>query len=563
MKKRKITAFLLALLMLAACLAACQSDPPASSSKAPAAGSSSTASVSGDSSASQDDTAPDAGAVNTEGYPIMNEDHTFKILHSVSNGDLVGTWEGKDFSNKLTEDTGLQIEWLGISQNTYNDQVGILIAANDLPDVFFGSSVPNFSQFVTSFTKLDDYIDTYSPAASEFFENYPEIKAASIFPDGSIYGLPRVQMNNSRTNEGSYINSEWLKNLKLDAPNNTEELHDVLKAFKEQDANGDGNTEDEIPMSFFKNDTLNFFLSAFDIFGNGSPNETYPYLMVEDSKVVFYPEKDNYRDFLEYMHQLYSEGLIDPNSFVQEEQDLQAKGKNGQLGVVAGVSYVDIHVGDYAEQYDYILPLEDQSGVRHYVPSRFSGDVVLNAFIVTNNCEYPAAMVRLYDYLNSSYENRLYYYWGQEGTAWEDAEDGKITRLNATVPEGYSNYAEVRHTLSMGIMGPILWNDEDQATFAVTNERDIVYYSRSEPYMEYAIDEYIPMGQDTAEASQEISVLLTEMRTYIDNFQAESIMKGVDDAKWEQHLSTVKTFGSERYVELRQEYYDRVISTMQ
>lgn len=561
MKKQKITAFILALLMLTACFTACQSDTPASSSAVPQ-GSGSSLSEPADSGASE---APvtDAGAVNAEGYPIMNEDHTFKILHSISNGDLVGTWEGKDFETKLLEDTGLQIEWLGISQNTYNDQVGILIAANDLPDVFFGSGVPNFSQFVSSFVALDDYIDTYCPAVVDFFEEYPDIKAASIFPDGAIYGLPRVQMNNSRTNEGNYINSTWLGNLGLEAPNNTDELYEVLKAFKEQDANGDGSTEDEIPVSFFKNDSLNFFLSAFDIFGNGAPNETYPYLMVEDSSVVFYPERDNYREFLEYMHKLYGEGLIDPNSFMQEEQDLQAKGKNGQLGVVAGVSYVDIHVGDFAEEYDYVLPLEDKGGVRHYVPSRFSGDVVLNAFIITNNCEYPAAMLRLYDYLNSSYENRLYYYWGQEGTAWEEVEGGQITRLNATVPEGYSNYAEVRHTLSMGIMGPILWNDDDQATFAVTNERDIVYYSRSEPYMEYAIDEYIPLGQDTPEASQEISILLTEMRTYMDNFQAESIMKGVDDAKWEQHLNTVKTFGSDRYVELRQEYYDRVMATMQ
>lgn len=561
MKKQKITAFILALLMLTACFTACQSDTPASSSAAPQANGSS-ASEPADSGISEAP-ATNAEAVNAEGYPIMNEDHTFKILHSISNGDLVGTWEGKDFETKLLEDTGLQIEWLGISQNTYNDQVGILIAANDLPDVFFGSAVPNFSQFVSSFVALDDYIDTYCPAVVDFFEEYPDIKAASIFPDGAIYGLPRVQMNNSRTNEGNYINSTWLGNLGLEAPNNTDELYEVLKAFKEQDANGDGSTEDEIPVSFFKNDSLNFFLSAFDIFGNGAPNETYPYLMVEDSNVVFYPERDNYREFLEYMHKLYSEGLIDPNSFMQEEQDLQAKGKNGQLGVVAGVSYVDIHVGDFAEEYDYVLPLEDKSGVRHYVPSRFSGDVVLNAFIITNNCKYPAAMLRLYDYLNSSYENRLYYYWGQEGTAWEEVEGGQITRLNATVPEGYSNYAEVRHTLSMGIMGPILWNDDDQASFAVTNERDIVYYSRSEPYMEYAIDEYIPLGQDTPEASQEISILLTEMRTYMDNFQAESIMKGVDDAKWEQHLNTVKTFGSDRYVELRQEYYDRVIATMQ
>ncbi|MEG1427837.1 MAG: hypothetical protein RSC76_09135, partial [Oscillospiraceae bacterium] len=162
----------------------------------------------------------------------------------------------------------------------------------------------------------------------------------------------------------------------------------------------------------------------------------------------------------------------------------------------------------------------------------------------------------------SSYENRLYFDWGQEGVAWEKTADGKIQRLNTTVPEGYSNYAEVRHTLSMGTAGSLLWDDDDQDTFAVTNERDKAYYSRQKPLMEYAIgaDEYIPVGQDTVENAQEIAVLLTEIRTYMDNFQAESIMKGLDEAKWQQHLANVKKFNADKYTKLRQEFYDRMKS---
>jgi len=114
----------------------------------------------------------------------------------------------------------------------------------------------------------------------------------------------------------------------------------------------------------------------------------------------------------------------------------------------------------------------------------------------------------------------------------------------------------------MGVMGFTLWTDTEQAMFAITNDRDVKYLSREEPYMQYAIEEYIPIGQDKVESSQEISILLTEISNYMENFEAECIMMGIDQAKWESHLQNVKTFNVDRYVELRQEFYDRMLDLL-
>ena len=70
-------------------------------------------------------------AVNKTGYPIMNVDYTFKIVHSVASTDKIGSWENKDFVQQIAEDTGLKIEWVGIPEASYNDQVAIMIAAGD------------------------------------------------------------------------------------------------------------------------------------------------------------------------------------------------------------------------------------------------------------------------------------------------------------------------------------------------------------------------------------------------------------------------------------------------
>lgn len=499
-------------------------------------------------------------AVNKTGYPIMNVDYTFKIVHSVASTDKIGSWENKDFVQQIAEDTGLKIEWVGIPEASYNDQVAIMIAAGDLPDVFIGQ-VPNFAQFLDSFYKLDDMIADYTPSLADFYEEYPAIKVAAVFPDGSTYGLPDVQMNGYRAGKCLSINQTWLDAVGMEMPNTADELFDVLMAFKEQDPNGNGQA-DEIPFSFYKDRKFDLLMSAFGIAGYDAKDYSFPYVQIKNGKVEFYPETENYYNYLQYLNKLYANGLVDPNGFIQEEVDMIAKGTNNQLGVFPNYSYDDITVGDYAKDYTYLLPLKDEEGIRRFVPSSYAGGVIANQFTITKNCKYPEAMLRLYDYMNGSFENRLTFDWGPEGVAWKDNGDGTISKLADPVPDGYNSYAEVRHTLSMGVKGATLWSEADNARFAITSDREKKYVARQEPFLARAVEEFMPDGQNYPEAVQEINVILTELRAYMDNFLAESVMNGIDDKKWEQHLDAVKKFNSERYTQLMQEYYDRMKELM-
>ena len=69
-------------------------------------------------------------------------------------------------------------------------------------------------------------------------------------PDGEIYGLPQVnECYHCFYSQRAWINSDWLENVGMDVPQTTEEFVDVLTAFKEQDANGNGDPNDEIPLA--------------------------------------------------------------------------------------------------------------------------------------------------------------------------------------------------------------------------------------------------------------------------------------------------------------------------
>ena len=50
----------------------------------------------------------------------------------------------------------------------------------------------------------------------------------------------------------TYIDRTWLKNVDMEMPTTLDEFYNVLVAFKEKDANGNGDPNDEIPWTFDK-----------------------------------------------------------------------------------------------------------------------------------------------------------------------------------------------------------------------------------------------------------------------------------------------------------------------
>lgn len=64
------------------------------------------------------------------------------------------------------------------------------------------------------------------------------------------------------------INVEWLEKLGLDMPTTTEELKEVLIAFKTKDPNGNGKA-DEIPLSFINKYGAEDLVFLFASFGLG------------------------------------------------------------------------------------------------------------------------------------------------------------------------------------------------------------------------------------------------------------------------------------------------------
>ena len=100
------------------------------------------------------------------------------------------------------------------------------------------------------FKPLNDLIDNYGFEIKKLFAYNPDARKLITMPDGNIYGLTEYEeCFHCYYASKMWINEKWLSNLGMESPKTTEEFYRVLKAFKDQDANRNGDSTDEIPLS--------------------------------------------------------------------------------------------------------------------------------------------------------------------------------------------------------------------------------------------------------------------------------------------------------------------------
>jgi ABC-type glycerol-3-phosphate transport system substrate-binding protein len=180
-------------------------------------------------------------------------------------------------------------------------------------------------------------------------------------------------------------------------PTTTDELYQVLKAFKTGDPNGNGRA-DEIPASSW---AWNDF-SLVDLFCAFIKDYSGEF-SVSNGKVWHFITQDGFTDAMAWFNRLYAEGLLDQEMFTQDRAIFEAKivPPQGSPAIVGlGASFEKADLGrDRFDQYATLLPVKGPkgySGIR-YVPNnyqirKFSG-------VLSGSCKYPEIAMRWIDTL--------------------------------------------------------------------------------------------------------------------------------------------------------------------
>lgn len=195
------------------------------------------------------------------------------------------------------------------------EQYNLLMASGKLPDIIGGDALKD--EFIRrgmegALLPLNKLIDQHAPHLKACFEANPGIAQAIKAPDVNLNFIPYVPAG--KVTRGWWIRQDWLDKLGLKAPQNVNELYEVLKAFRDRDPNGNGK-KDEIP--YFNGEQYEVYRLVLLWGARSSGSNTYFDFMVENGKIVHPFAQEPFKLGIRNVAKWYAEGLIDKEIFTR------------------------------------------------------------------------------------------------------------------------------------------------------------------------------------------------------------------------------------------------------
>lgn len=352
-----------------------------------------------------------SGAYAEESFVIAGYDHK----------DTKHVWTENEFFIRMEERTGVRLELLQYDTVEAWDaaKAAMLSGTQELPDAFFKANLTTLETMEWfesgKIIDLKPYLAEHAPNLWALLEANPEWMEAVTLPTGEIVALPaldEVQFTNAM-----WINSVWLQKIGKPAPTTAEELVEVLRAFQGRDMNGNGERDDEVPLTFASMWDLRFLAHAFGINAND-----YYITTDENGKVREILTSDENRAFLTWLHQLWEEKLIDQSGFsgIRDVTINLSEDKEVVYGVMLSSTPIQLVKADALKEYALLEPLK-YGGKQVY--RDLTGDVIRGTFAITSTCEDPSALLKWVDYLYTE-EGFILSEAGQEGEEYSVNEDG-------------------------------------------------------------------------------------------------------------------------------------------
>ena len=482
---------------------------------------------------------------------------------------------------RLEEQTNVHVNWKAIQSDQWGDKIALEMAnAKTLPDFVFNAQFGDTE--LLKYAKqgviipVEDYIDKYMPNLSKVFEQAPEYRTMCTDENGHIWALPWIeQLGSEKTaiqtvGNMPFINVAWLEFLGLEMPTNVDEFEQVLIAFRDnadaikKEFNIDGEI---IPMSCIisgGNEDCTILCNGFGE-GYGDPDAGRHIVVTDDKQVICTATTEGWRKGVEWLHKLYSEGLIDQEAFTQEWSTYVAKGKSGRYGVcftwdVANI--VTISMDDLIAGNGWAPLPALTADVRNITPCNgsFTSGFDRGRCVVTAAAKNPALVCawldQMYAPLQSPQNN-----WGTYG---ED-DDFDIFEMSKNMgggdmlkhaPLGDASPVEVREAECVG--GPLAILDSyydvyvtcpDDAQYRLNWIKDVYTPDMNTKYV-------FPNVFMSTEDTKTCSDLIADINKCINTHRADWIMNGFTDADWDAFQEELQGYKLADYLAVHQKYLD-------
>jgi putative aldouronate transport system substrate-binding protein len=233
---------------------------------------------------------------------------------------------------EIEKRTNTKLNLIWIAQNTMTEKTKITLSSGDIPDLMLIGS-PTDPLYVTmarqgAFWDLTPYLAEY-----EHIGAIPEDIWNNLKVDGVNFGLPRVRPLDGG-GQMPMLRKDWLDKLNLQMPETMDDMYAVMKAFTEQDPDGNGAADTVGLTGQVDPDGMGNLTWVEQVFNhtNGANNILWKLV---DGKLVPTVFEQGTRDALEWLRNAYNDKILAQDFAIMkysQSRDLLMGNKAGILG---------------------------------------------------------------------------------------------------------------------------------------------------------------------------------------------------------------------------------------
>ena len=474
------------------------------------------------------------------------------------------------------------------SSDDYNTAVNAMLVSGEYPDLLYfdwtqysgGAMAGVEDGVIVPISEIPEYKEKV-PNWFKVIEENDEVRRAVTQDDGSIVTFCHWEPNIARSAYWGYaIRKDWLDRLGLAVPTTVDEAYEVLKAFKEQDANGNGDPNDEIPFS-----CCNWWGTAhpgFDTLAAAfSLKVNVMYRDPQAGKITYWTEYnngENFKAYVETMRKWYEEGLIDEEFVSQKYDGWTAKITGDKVGMFfcfpdSVGSWEDsikqtLKDNAYGNPDDVciygLVPLKGIDGV----PYTYDNDNAMVSFaganqptVITTAAVKNGHIEKCLELLNYLYseEGSELNNWGVEGVSYTKDADGTHHWTEAVTNDPDYGMADAVFKYAL----PTLGGWPKAMSYEAWGSMNLVVPDQITTHKNYALSDTsldIPSFALNAEEQETYSRIITDVNTAVSEVYLSVITGKKDVAELDALLAQVKSMGIGGAVAAYQSAYDRYMN---
>ena len=441
------------------------------------------------------------------------------------------------------EMTNVHLELQEVSFMAQEEQFNLMVASNDYPDIIqrFGAL---YSRGIDNaidediLVDLTDLLPDYAPNYSYLRDNNAELKKSTTTDTGrvgSFFFL--IGDADLGPRQGLWIRQDWLDAQGLEVPATYDELHETLLTMK----NAYGCSDPLLLTStgYFSSMTL---LGGYDV-GASFYNQ--------DGTIKYGPIEEGFHEYVEMLHQWYTEGLISSDFATRDEMSLMFDATpiiNDSTAVWNANYRGDDSWKNSAADPNFTplaIPDVTKTGTEQIHVGGKGSNVDSYGCAVSTGCEDPETAVAWIDWWYSDEATMLSSY-GVEGETFYYNEDGQPLYTDVVLNNDLGSARAMRNIYTGMSLAFRVFR---VVTAGYDNGYDILDRGTWASNRDNAWDISNFISR-TTEEGEEYNAVMSEVETYVEENIPKFIIGDRDLSEWDTYVQDIKDMGIDVAIEI-------------